>query len=429
MSLPLTLGVYRFVTRLATPLTGVLLSLRLNKSKEDPLRIDERRGIAGLTRPEGPLVWLHGASVGEALSLLPLIDRITQSGRFALVTTGTVTSARLLAQRLPPGGLHQYAPLDAPSFMRRFFDHWRPDVALIAESELWPNMIIEARRVGVPLVMVNARMSARSFSRWRRARAFIHALLAGVDLCLAQSQADAERLAELGAPDVRVAGNLKFDAPTPPADRQELAALAGMTSGRQIWIAASTHDGEERIAAEAHLKIAATFPDALTLIAPRHPARGAAILAELQAMGLNCALRSRGERPQRDTAIYICDTMGELGIFYRLAGVVMVGKSFNREGGQNPIEAAKLACAILHGPHVGNFLDVYALLDEAGGAALTNDADELAEMLLALFADPSRLRAMARAAAGAVETQGGAADRIMHALGPMLPAAPQPALA
>ncbi|HEY1940523.1 MAG TPA: 3-deoxy-D-manno-octulosonic acid transferase [Roseiarcus sp.] len=429
MSLPLTLGAYRFATRLATPLTGVLLSLRLNKAKEDPLRIDERRGIAGLTRPEGPLVWLHGASVGEALSLLPLIDRITQSGRFALVTTGTVTSARLLAQRLPPGGLHQYAPLDAPSFMRRFFDHWRPDVALIAESELWPNMIIEARRIGVPLVMVNARMSARSFSRWRRARAFIHALLAGVDLCLAQSQADADRLAELGAPNVRVAGNLKFDAPTPPADRQELAALAGMTSGRQIWIAASTHDGEERIAAEAHLKIAATFPDALTLIAPRHPSRGEAILAELQAMGLNCALRSRGERPQRDTAIYICDTMGELGVFYRLAGVVMIGKSFNREGGQNPIEAAKLACAILHGPHVGNFLDVYALLDEAGGAALTNDADELAEMLLALFADPSRLRAMARAAASAVETQGGAADRIMQALGPMLRSARLPALA
>ena len=374
-------------------------------------------------------MWLHGASVGEALSLLPLIDRITQSGRFALVTTGTVTSARLLAQRLPPGGMHQYAPLDAPSFMRRFFDHWRPDVALIAESELWPNMIIEAQRAGVPLVMVNARMSARSFSRWQRARTFIHALLGRVDLCLAQSQADADRLAELGAPRVEVAGNLKFDAPTPPADRQELAALAGLTSGRQIWIAASTHKGEERIAAEAHLKVAETFPDALTLIAPRHPSRGEAILAELQAMGLNCALRSRGERPQRDTAIYICDTIGELGLFYRLAGVVMVGKSFNSEGGQNPIEAAKLACAILHGPHVGNFLDVYALLDGSGGAALANDADELAAMLVALFDDPSRLRAMARAAASAVETQGGAADRIMHALGPLLPATPQPALA
>ena len=426
MSFPLSLFAYRVATRLASPLSGVLLSLRLNKSKEDPFRVEERRGVAGLARPPGPLVWLHGASVGEALSLLPLIDRITQSGRTALVTTGTVTSARLLAQRLPPGGLHQYAPLDTPGFMRRFFAHWRPDVGLIAESELWPNMILEAGRASVPLVMVNARMSPRSYSRWRRAPGFIQALLGTVALCLAQSQADADRLAELGVPHVRVAGNLKFDAPTPPADRQELAALVGLTSGRQIWIAASTHDGEERIAAEAHLTLARTFPDALTLIAPRHPARGEAILAELQAMGLNCALRSRGERPQRDTAIYICDTMGELGLFYRLAGVVMVGKSFNREGGQNPIEAAKLASAILHGPHVGNFLDVYAMLDEAGGAALTRDADELAAMLLALFADPARLRAMARAAAGAVETQGGAADRIMAALAPLLPATPLP---
>ncbi|MBV8662024.1 MAG: 3-deoxy-D-manno-octulosonic acid transferase [Hyphomicrobiales bacterium] len=429
MRFPLSLGAYRLATLLATPLSGVLLSLRLNKAKEDPLRIEERRGVASLERPEGPLVWLHGASVGEALSLLPLIDRITRSGRHALVTTGTITSARLLAQRLPPGGLHQYAPLDAPRFMRRFFEHWRPDVALIAESELWPNMIVEARRAGVPLVMVNARMSARSYARWRKARTFIQALLRRVDLCLAQSQADAERLADLGAPDVRMTGNLKFDAPAPPADRQELAALSGLTSGRQIWVAASTHAGEERLAAEAHLKLAETFPDALTLIAPRHPSRGEAIRAELEAMGLNCALRSRGERPERETAVYICDTIGELGIFYRLAGVVMVGKSFNNDGGQNPIEAAKLACAILHGPHVANFLDVYALLDEAGGAALVHDADELAAMLLALFDDPSRLRTMARAAASAVEGQGGAADRVMHALTPLLPATPQPALA
>ena len=427
MSLPLTLAAYRLATRMASPLSGMLLSLRLNKAKEDPLRVDERRGLASLARPEGPLVWLHGASVGEALSLLPLVDRLTQSGRGALMTTGTVTSARLLAQRLPAGALHQFAPLDAPGFMRRFFAHWRPDLAVIAESELWPNMILEARRAGAPVVMVNARMSVRSWARWRRASDFIAALLAMIDLCLAQSEADAERLIELGAPAVRVAGNLKYDAPAPPVDRRELAALAGLTSGRQIWIAASTHDGEERIAAEAHRRVARTFPDALTLIAPRHPARGEAILAELQGYGLNCALRSRGDKPERETAIYICDTMGELGLFYRLAGVVMVGKSFVGGGGQNPIEAAKLAFAILHGPQVANFSDVYALLDEAGGAALARDAEELAAMLAALFADPARLRAMARAAARAVETQGGAADRVIQALGPFLPAANPPA--
>ena len=427
MSLPLSLHAYRLATRLATPLSGPLLSLRLNKAKEDPLRVDERRGVASLPRPPGALVWLHGASVGEAMSLLPLVERLTQSGRGALITTGTVTSARLLAPRLPAGAAHQFAPLDAPGFMRRFFAHWRPDLALIAESELWPNMILEASRAGAPLAMVNARMSARSFARWRRAPAFIAALLSRIDLCLAQSETDAERLAELGARGARVVGNLKFDAPAPPADRRELAALVGLTSGRQIWIAASTHEGEERIAAAAHRRVAETFPDALTLIAPRHPARGEAILAELRALGFSCALRSRGERPERGAEIYICDTMGELGLFYRLAGVVMVGKSFVAEGGQNPIEPAKLASAVLHGPHVANFLDVYALPDEAGGAALARDAEDLAVILVSLFADPARLRAMARAAAEAVESRGGAVERVMRALTPLLPAAKEAA--
>ena len=239
-SLPLSLGAYRFVTRVASPLSGALLSLRLNKAREDPMRIEERRGVASLDRPEGPLAWLHGASVGEALSLMPLVERLTQGGRAALITTGTVSSARLLSQRLPPGALHQFAPLDTPGFMRRFFAYWRPDLALIAESEIWPNMILEASRAGAPLAMVNARMSARSYARWRRAPAFIAALLGRVDLCFAQSEADAGRLTDLGAARVRVVGNLKYDASAPPADQRELAELAGLVSGRQIWIAAST---------------------------------------------------------------------------------------------------------------------------------------------------------------------------------------------
>jgi len=414
------LGAYRAATRLATPLSGPLLRYRLDRGKEDAFRLEERRGVAGQPRPPGPLVWLHGASVGEALSLLPLVERLTQGGRAALMTTGTVTSARLLGERLPPGALHQFAPLDTPGYMRRFFAHWRPDLGLIAESELWPNMIVEAKRVGAPLAMVNARMSQRSFERWAYAPGLIRALLSQIDLCLAQSEGDAARLAKLGARAAPVIGNLKYDAPAPPVDLTELAALGGLTSGRQIWIAASTHEGEEQIAAEAHRRLTEVFPDALTLIAPRHPDRGEAILTQLQGLGFACALRSRGERPSRETAIYICDTMGELGLFYRLAGIVLVGKSLAGTGGQNPIEPAKLASAILHGPHVANFADVYALLDGGGGAVVTRDADELAATLRALFADTGRLRAMARAAANAVERQAGASDRAMAALQPHL---------
>ncbi len=422
MTTPLSLTAYRIVTALVTPFAGPFLSLRLRRGKEDPLRVAERRGRPGATRPVGKLVWLHGASVGEAVSLLPFVERITRTGAAALVTTGTVTSAALLAQRLPPGALHQYAPLDSPFFLHRFLAHWRPDAALVAESELWPNMIFESKRAGLPLAMINGRMSQRSFNRWRKAPGFIAALLGRFDLCLARSDDDGQRLMSLGAPSVLVAGDIKFDAPALPADRRELAELSGLTSGRQIWIAASTHEGEELIAAEAHKRLARVFPDALTLIAPRHPERGEAILRQLETEGLVCALRSRGERPGSGASVYICDTIGELGLFYRLAGVVFVGKSFSGGGGQNPIEPARLASAILHGPKVANFSEVYAALDQAGGALEIADPAHLGDALVGLFANAARLRAMARAAADAVERQAGAVDRSMKALAPLLPA-------
>ena len=421
MTTPLSLTAYRLVTALGTPLAGPFLSMRLRRGKEDARRIPERRGIAGISRPAGKLVWLHGASVGEAVSLLPFVERITRAGATALVTTGTTTSAALLAERLPSGALHQYVPLDSPFFLRRFLVHWRPDAALVAESELWPNMIFEAKRAGLPLAMINGRMSGRSFKRWRKAPGFIGAMLGRFDLCLARSDDDGERLLSLGAPAVLVAGDIKFDAPTLPADRRELAELSGLTSGRQIWIAASTHEGEELIAAEAHKRLAQVFPDALTLIAPRHPERGEAILRQLEAEGLVCKLRSRGDRPAPGAAIYICDTIGELGLFYRLAGVVFVGKSFSGGGGQNAIEPARLASAILHGPKVANFTEVYAALDEAGGALEIADPARLGDALIALFTNPARLRAMARAAADAVERRAGAVDRSMKALAPLLP--------
>ncbi len=416
MRTPLSLTAYRLATAAAAPFAGALLSLRLNKGKEDPDRLDERRGLACAPRPEGPLVWLHGASVGETVSLLPLVERLTQGGLNALMTSGTVTSARLMARRLPPHALHQFAPLDAPLFFRRFFRHWRPDLGLIAESEIWPNMIIEAGRARVPLAMVNARMSERSYRRWKKLPRFARALLGRFELALTQSAADAERLTRLGVRAARVIGNMKFDAPPPPADLRELAELTGLVSGRKLWIAASTHPDEERVAAEAHLKLAAEHPDLLTLIAPRHPERGPEIAEELGDLDLTLRLRSRGERPDRECGVYICDTIGELGLFYRLAGVVFVGKSLFAGGGQNPIEPAKLGCAILHGPHVDNFADVYRPLDAEGGALVARDATELGAALSALFRDPRRLRAMARVAAEVVERRGGAVERALAAL-------------
>ena len=344
MTTPLSLIVYRAVSFLATPLAGPILAMRLRRGKEDPERIGERRGLAHLARPAGPLVWLHGASVGEASVLLPFVERITRMGATALVTTGTLTSAAMLAQRLPPGALHQYAPLDSPLFVRRFLKHWRPDAALVAESELWPNMIVELKRRGSPLAMVNGRISERSMRRWMKAPRFIAALIEGFDLCLARSESDGERLVALGAPRVLVAGDVKFDAPTLPADRRELAELAGLTSGRQIWIAASTHEGEEVIAARAHKRLRQVFPDALTLIAPRHPERGEAVLRQTRGAGprLRSAL-ARRRRSARERRSMSAIRSANWGCSIVLAGVVFVGKSFVGGGGQNPIEPARLA--------------------------------------------------------------------------------------
>jgi 3-deoxy-D-manno-octulosonic-acid transferase len=420
VEMPPTLMLYRAAMTTAQPFAGALLAYRARRGKEDLARADERRGIAARPRPEGSLVWLHGASVGETISLLPIVTRLCEKSLNVLVTSGTTTSAEILARRLPAGALHQYAPFDAPRFMRRFLDHWRPDLALFAESELWPNAIIEARRRQLPLALINARMSERSLARWRRLPRTIEVLTGSFDLCLAQSELDAERYRFLGAHGVVAAGNLKYDVPPPPADQIALASLKGMTAGRPVLLAASTHAGEEAVVAEAHGMLAKHFPSLLTIIVPRHRERGAQIAATVKAAGLRPAMRSRRMGPDSACDIYVADTVGELGLFYRLTPIVFMGKSLVPHGGQNPIEAAKLGAAILHGPHVHNFASVYEALDEAGGARQISDSRTLALAFAQMIADPKTLREMVRAASSAVERLTGAVDRTMRAIEPYL---------
>lgn len=416
---PLLLA-YRCAAWLARPLMPRFLRRRQANGKEDGARLGERCGLAGLARPAGRLVWMHGASVGEALALLPLVALVQAQGFGVLVTTGTVTSAQVLAQRLPQGALHQYVPLDAAAYVRRFFDTWRPDLIVLAESELWPNLLLAAKAQHIPVALVNARMSARSFRRWGLAKGFAGALLGCVDVCLAQSQQDAGRLSHLGAGHVEVCGNLKYDAAALPADPAALGALRQSIGGRPCWVAASTHAGEEALCLDAHRALVARFPDLLTILAPRHPARAGAIAPLVAAAGLQLAQRSRGDEVTALTQVYLCDTMGELGLLYRLNAPVFLGKSLGGAGGQNPIEAALLGNAILHGPAVANFADIYRLLDEAGGARPVHDAGSLASALAALLVSPGARAAMAQRGAGAIAAQRGAADAVMRALAPWL---------
>ncbi len=426
------LPLYRAVSFGLQPLAGPFLRYRLRLGKEDSVRLREKCGFAGLARPSGPLIWLHGASIGEAMALRPLIQRLIDKGFKVLLTTGTATSARLVQSQLGTGALHQFAPLDGPLFVRRFLDHWAPDLALFAESELWPNMIRALARRDIPLLLVNARMSPGSARRWAHFPGTIAALLRDVRFCLAQSDVDADFLAELGMPAVLSVGNLKYDAAAPAADARALTLLTGAIGSRPAWLAASTHPGEEDVIARVHASALAQIPGLLTIIAPRHHQRGAMIAADLERSGLQVTLRSRGEVPGPQTQIYIADSIGEMGVLFRAAPIVLMGKSLALDGaapggGQNPIEPAKLGCAVLHGPRVNNFATAYSALDEACGALLVPDEAALTQALLLLFRDTALMRKMARAAQETVAGMTGASDHTMAALAPWLDALKAPA--
>ncbi len=359
---PLTLRTYARVTAMLAPATALLVRKRLQQGKEDPERVQERRGEATADRPPGRLVWLHGASVGEFLSIIPLIERLQARGVTVLVTTVTLTAASLAARRLPPGVIHQFMPWDVPAYVDRFLNHWQPDLAIFAESELWPNLILRTTSRGTPLIQVNGRISERSFKGWQRVPRSIKALLSRFELCLMQTVDDARRIEALGAPRVSTTGNLKFDVPAPEAEPGAAMALAQAIGYRPVFLAASTHEGEDEIVIEAHRLLAPRLSNLLTIIAPRHPERGDAIAALAEAAGLPACQRSRGELPRLRHAVYVADTLGEMGLFYRAAPVAFLGGSLIRHGGQNPIEPAKLGAAVMHGPHIFNFAAVYEAL-------------------------------------------------------------------
>jgi 3-deoxy-D-manno-octulosonic-acid transferase len=417
---PMTLRAYRRLSAAAAPLVSLWIGRRLKQGKEDPARVGERRGISKDVRPYGPLVWIHGASVGEVLAAAGLIERLRALNLRILLTSGTLTSAEVVASRFPPDIIHQFIPYDAPRFVDRFLDHWRPSLALFIESDLWPNLILAASARRVPMVLINGRMSQRSFPRWQRASATIGALLGRFDICLAQSRVDAERFSALGSPSVITTGNLKMDVAPPPADPGRLERLHAVTRGRPVIVAASTHPGEEELLVEAHRRLSASFPTLLTVIVPRHPHRGEQVAGLVEAAGLPVSLRSREQQPMAATAIYVADTMGELGLFYRLAPIVFMGGSLVEHGGQNPIEAVKLGAAIVHGPHVSNFTEVYRALDDEGGAFAVPDVDALVLRISSLLSNHDARQISITAATNVVDRLGGALDRTIAALEPYL---------
>ncbi len=412
---------YAVAASLAGPGLRLLLRRRAARGREIASRLPERRGVDPSPRPDGTLVWLHAASVGETVSILPVLSALAERAPDirVLLTTGTVTSARLLDERLGELGLdtfvlHRFVPLDVPAWVARFLDHWRPDAGGFVESEIWPNLLAAARARRVPLMLVNARLSERSFRRWRMLRRFARLQFGEFGAVDAQSRADAVRLRSLGARRVTARGNLKTAAATLPVDEAERTRLERLLAGRPIWLAASTHPGEEIAILATHAALLPHHAGLLTIIVPRHPERGEAV-ASLCAPA-PVGRRALGEDPPGESGIWVADTLGELGLLYRLAPIAFVGGSLIPHGGQNVLEAARLGRAVAVGPHTDNFAEAVARLEAAGGLTRVADAWELASWAGGMLDDPARRDRAAAAAAGAAGRQGDLAGAVADAL-------------
>ena len=421
----LALKSYKLATTLAKPLAPFIFKYRARKGKEITEREQERYGLSEMVRPKGTLWWFHAASVGETLACLPLINKLLDRNPdlSIMLTTGTTTSAKLAAQKLPERAFHQFIPLDNPHFVKRFLAHWHPDLAVFIESEIWPNLILETHAKDIPMVLINGRMSKKSYKRWFKKPGMARPLFGRFDQVLAQGPIDERRFITLGAENVTHSGNLKIDAPAPSYDENELQNLKSAILDRPTFVAASIHPGEVDNIVEAHNIISLDYPDFLTIIVPRHPNRAGDIRetinhlqSERGAKTLKIELRSECGKPSRDANIYIADTIGEMGLFYSLTKTAFIGGSFIKHGGQNPIEAIKLGANIITGPHVENFARAYHELVQRGGALQVEDGKILATKIIDLLKNPAQHEELKQGGQAAIDYLAGAEEITLNTL-------------
>ena len=389
-------------------------------------RVRERLGHASLPRPADRLIWFHAASVGESLSVLTLIARMGEQAPDAefLITSGTPTSAELIAKRMPPRCRHQFPPLDTAAAVDRFLNHWRPDLGVFVESELWPQMLVRARKTGCPLVLLNARLSDRSVAGWKKRPETARFILDQFTLLVTQNQKTAANLQAMGAATARIrpGSNLKAVSAPLPVDHEALIAVRNAFSDRPVWIASSTHEGEEAIVLEAHKALLNRHPELCLLLAPRHPDRGGAVEALIKQAGLTLARRSMGVLPGAGTQVYLADTLGEVGTWYALSPLVFLGGSLREIGGHNPFEPMQAGAAVISGTGHYNFAETYAELTELGAAVEIRSAAELAEQVAEWLEQPDALQAARDAAGQFISLQSDQLDKTVEVLMELLPA-------
>ncbi|MEN8236100.1 MAG: 3-deoxy-D-manno-octulosonic acid transferase [Pseudomonadota bacterium] len=422
----LFLKIYQALVWLLQPLIFWIIKRRISNSKEEPQRIQERYGEATKKRPQGQLIWIHAASIGESRSILILIERLLRCYPHwhILVTTHTMTSARVMAKHLPPRAMHQYIPYDHLQWVTRFIDYWNPSLVLWVESELWPTFLTTLGQRKIPVILVNGRLSQRAFQQWSKLKSLSSVVFSQFTCCLTQSKEDAQRFQSLGANNVHITGNLKFAAHPLEINDMELQTLKNATKDRPVWLAASTHPGEEELVACAHRQLKKNLPNALCIIVPRHPARSEAILELLTDKGLYTTTRSEQEQLEKITEVYLADTLGELGLFYKLAPVAFIGGSLVPIGGHNLIEAAQLNCAIIHGPHMHKSLQLEQEFAAANAAITVESWQGLADNVSVLLANSDKQKKMTQSAKAIVNRHTGVTDTILQHVAEIIPQEP-----
>lgn len=411
---------YRLTGAAIYPMLGPYLSVRAAKGKEERERRSERYGRSKQVRPNGPLIWFHAASVGETVAIIPLIEEVVGRGIAVVVTTGTVTSANIANDRLGEAVIHQYVPLDLKPAVSNFLDHWHPDLAIISESEIWPMTILELGARRIPQILVNGRISDKSFATWSRSPKLADALFENLSHVVAQTELDATRFSSLGANPVTVSGNLKVDSDLPPVKDEELKLYKDSLGNRNSWAAISTFEGEDEIVADAHQMVCKSNPKSILIIVPRHVERADAIEKMLTDKGLKVARKSRGDLITEDTGVFLGDTTGEMGLYLRLASIVFVGKSMKGEGGQNPIEPAMLGAAILTGPNVQNFREAFRTLLQNNAARIVKDTETLAQCVEHLMSNDETRQTMIDAGISTVQNMRGSLEKTIKDLEPYL---------
>jgi len=417
--------VYKYTLMAGRPFLESFLLKREAKGKEDKARRHERRGQPKMSRPEGKVIWCHGASVGESISLLSLVDRLLKKYPkcHVMVTTGTVTSAKVMAERLPDRAFHQYIPVDHPKWVSSFLDHWQPDMVIWTESDFWPNILAEVKSRAIPAVLLNSRISKKSFKRWKFFSGWAKEILSTFRLCLSQNQNEANRLTDLGAYHAEPSGNLKYASLPLPYDEKALADFENQIENRTKWQVVCTHLGEEEIMIRVHKALSKKLPAVLTVIIPRHPDRGAEIAELCQKEGVTCALRSANEKITDDTQIYIADTLGEMGLFLRAIPLVVMGGSFIPHGGHNPIEPAQLSCQLIYGPHMFNFITICEDFEDAGAVRKVATEAELITEIEYLFINSVEGRQLSENAYRLAMSKSGVVDDMMRRVRPVFESA------